>query len=1045
MKSRLKLGAASAALAFAISTPAAAQTNTPNDVSAQEQGQEITVTGSRIPRPNLDSSVPVTSVTAVELVERGDVSIGDALNELPSLRSTYSQSNSTRFIGTAGINRLDLRGLGTSRTLVLVNGRRHVTALPGGTDVDTNTIPTDLLERVDIITGGNSAIYGSDAVAGVVNFVLKRDFEGITARGQAGISSKGDRGQYFTSLTAGRNFADGRGNVAISAEYARQNQLLVTSRNDLTGAFTGQIGYFAAQSTLNEPSTGDGIPDTTFYRDLRSTQYSSGGGVILSCPTTAAAGESAAAFANRRSLVCTGLRDPSGGEVPFAFFFAPNGDLVRNDAAAGVRGDLRPFGSNNTVGGLGSTFNETGQLFPQLDRKSVNLLASYEVSPAFKPFIEAKYVRVDSLQESSPIFQGGVLSPTMRRDNPFITAQARAVLDQILAPSATTFTLARNNVDFGARAEDHNRDTYRIVAGVNGEITSRVRYEAVFNYGRTDTYYETGGNVLLQNYRNAQDAARDPVSGQIVCRVNIDADPSNNDPSCVPLNLFGDGRPSQAALDYVLVRSFRNERAEQMNALAFVSADSGGFLRLPGGPIGVVVGGEWRRETASSVYDPIVSNPVRQTFLNATSPFLPPALEVFEGFGEIRIPLLADLPFVRELTVEGAGRVSKYNFGPQDPVFAWNAGVVYSPVRDLRFRAGLARAVRAPSLGDLFTSELQTFRAITDPCSQTQINNNPNRVRNCAAAGVPTTFTLTNGTQVPFVNNSTSTPGGVIRGNPNVEEERSTSLTIGAIFEPRFIPGFTFTVDYYRIKIDNVIASLQGQTVVNLCYDDPTGINNQYCAAVFRRPDGTFAGQPGISVGGEIKLYDPDSLSPSFFEQPFNFAKYEAEGIDFDASYRTDLGSAQLNLRAIVTWVLDRQNYTSVTQPDFGTRLHGTLGDPELAASASIGLDFGNWDLQYNFRYVGRQAIAAWETQNSHQGRPPTNPDAFPEVFYSPITYSNLRLGVSPTQDFKFYLGVDNVFDQMPPERSGLFGTGAGGAIYPVTGRYFYSGVEFKF
>jgi len=192
----------------------------------------IVVTGSRIARPNLDSAVPITSISVQELTSTGNVSIGDALNQLPALRSTFSQSNSTRFIGTAGINALDLRGLGTARTLVLVDGRRIVTATPGVERVDTNIIPTDLIERVDLVTGGNSAIYGSDAVAGVVNFVLKRNFDGIRVRGQGGITTYGDRGSYFTSLTAGHNFGEGRGNIAVAFEYAKENPLYYTDRDE---------------------------------------------------------------------------------------------------------------------------------------------------------------------------------------------------------------------------------------------------------------------------------------------------------------------------------------------------------------------------------------------------------------------------------------------------------------------------------------------------------------------------------------------------------------------------------------------------------------------------------------------------------------------------------------------------------------------------------------------------------------------------------------------------------------------------------------------
>ena len=199
----------------------------------------IVVTGSRIQRPNLESTNPITSLSLVEIQSTGEVNLGDALNDLPSLRSTFSQSNSTRFIGTAGLNLLDLRGLGTNRTLVLVNGRRHITSDPGTpTSVDINTIPNALVERIDISTGGNSAIYGADAVAGVVNFILKRDFEGIEARFQGGVADHGGRGTYFASIVAGTNFGDGRGNISVAGEYSFADDLYYTDRDDLSGAFS---------------------------------------------------------------------------------------------------------------------------------------------------------------------------------------------------------------------------------------------------------------------------------------------------------------------------------------------------------------------------------------------------------------------------------------------------------------------------------------------------------------------------------------------------------------------------------------------------------------------------------------------------------------------------------------------------------------------------------------------------------------------------------------------------------------------------------------
>jgi outer membrane receptor protein involved in Fe transport len=660
------------------------------DAPTNETGDAIIVTGSRISRPNLRSTVPITSVGVQELTDTGNVSLGDELNNLPALRSTFSQANSTRFIGTAGLNLLDLRGLGTERTLVLVNGRRHVTAQPGGYAVDTNTIPTDLLERVDVVTGGNSAIYGSDAVAGVVNFVLKRNFEGIRIRGQGGISSRGDRGTQFVSVTAGKNFADDRGNVAVAFEYANSEALFFTSRDDLTGVFSGNKGFFQVENTLGEPPEGDGIADTAFLEGVRNNSFGAGGGVLTTCTGPIPTGTPTNAVERRRLAVCTGATSPTGGLLSDTFFFLPDGSLVRNNPTM----DLRPVGGP-VFGGFGITGTETDQLQPGLDRYAANFLASFELTSAFKPFLEAKFVRVDSLQSGQPTFTGGGnTSGVFSVNNPFLTAQARTTLQTILAPGATTFGLNRLNIDFGGRGEEHQRDTFRVVAGFGGDISENFRYEVAGNYGRTETYYETNGNILSGRFNNAINAVLNPA-GQIVCGINADASTTNDDPACVPLNLFGAGRPSQAALDYINVVSSREQEAEQLNATAFIAGDSTGFFRLPGGPVGFALGAEYRKEKAFSAFDEVTRSGA--TFLNSAAVFDPPSQEIKEVFGELRVPLLADLPFAEELTLEASGRASDYG-GGTGTVFAYNLGATFAPVRDIRFRAGYARSVRAPNL-----------------------------------------------------------------------------------------------------------------------------------------------------------------------------------------------------------------------------------------------------------------------------------------------------------------------------------------------------------
>jgi len=1000
------------------------------EAAAAPENETIVVTGSRIARPNLDSPSPITSLSVQELTQTGEVSLGDTLNKLPSLRATFSGSNSTRFIGTAGINALDLRGLGTTRTLVLVNGRRHVTSTPGESRVDINTIPVDLIERVDVVTGGNSAVYGSDAVAGAVNFVLKRDYEGFRLRGQSGVTSRGDRPSYFGSFTAGKNFADGRGNIAASAEYSESDALYFTDRSRYST--TARRQFNLTENVLNEPGSGNGVPDTTFLTNVRNIAISEGGAITSACPAAVAGN---AAVTARRAFNCTGETSNTGAALGRVFVFDNSGNLVPNN----VIKDFRPFGSGNAIGGLGSSQRLTGQLQPGIKRYSANVLAHYDVADAFRPFVEAKYVRVDAIQEGQPTFLQGTLPAIYSVNNPFLNAQARSVLAQTLAPGATTFQAQRINVDFGARGENHRRETYRIVAGVEGTFNRDWRYEVAFNYGHLDTFYATQGNVNIQKFKNSQDAVRN-AGGNIVCGINADASTANDDASCVPVNLFGQGAPSTSALNYFVVNSTRRQKADQYDATAFVSGDLSQLFELPGGPIAFSLGGEYRRETAYSAFDDVTRSGA--TFLNAIPIFDPPAQVVKEAFGEIRIPLLKDVPFFQELTIDGAGRISDYNIGATGTVYSYNAGLTWSPVRDLRLRGSYARSVRAPTQSDLFASPSQTFlNGLIDPCSQNNIRNGPNRVANCTAAGVPTTQTF-NGITEPFTNVPTSGISGLNGSNPNLREETADSFTGGFILQPRMIPGLTLSVDYYNIKITNVIFALAPQTIINQCYDSPSGINNQYCSALTRNPNGTFAGQTGVTNGGAQVSFP--ATGQSFLSGPFNFAKQKTSGIDADLSYSHNFGGAKVTLRGLVSYLINRDNYTDINTPSFIDQQKFEVGDPEWSGSFTANIDFGVFDLNYNLRYIGKQTVAAeYETQNSVQGRPARDPDAFPFTFYPDVTYHNLRVGADVTDKFRFYAGMDNVFDRQPPYD--ITGTTGAQGIYENVGRFMYAGFEAKF
>ncbi len=1064
-KSRLLIAGSAISLALFSAVPSYAQVAQSDEENAKEDeadeaeeegtAQPILVTGSRIARPTLQSAVPLTSVTIEDLTGTGELSLGDALNDLPSLRSTFSSGNSSRFIGTAGLSLLDLRGLGTDRTLVLVNGRRHVTSTPGDNGFDVNTVPTDLVERIDIVTGGNSAIYGSDAVAGVVNFIMKRDYDGVAVRAQGGISSRGDRGTYFASVLAGQNFADGRGNIAVSGEYTRQQPLYFNQRNGLSGAATGRCQFQltdlqgAAGGEVGFSAT-DGIPDNSFLCGIRNGTISDAGTV-------------------------GGL---SGGRF---LRFDDFGNLFVDTPTQNFAG----VGSGNTQGGFGSTLRNTGSLLAAVDRYAVNLLAHYDVSDAFKPFIEAKYVRTDVSGEGQPSFFSGVPQtlggPAFRCNNGFLTAQNLTVLQQngLCSNVATgTFGLNRFNIDLGGRRFEGTRETYRAVAGIEGTFNDDWNYELAVNYGRFKALGFNTNNLVIftqdgsayDGFNLAADAVVAPAgftgtnfvtndAGQrVICRVNA---VTNVNAACIPVNVFGQNRADPRALDFINTEGRTDEFASQFVASAFVGGDLSQLFELPGGPIAFAFGAEYRKEKASIDYDELTSSGA--TFLNALQDFRPPAFTVKEAYGEIQVPLLKDMPFAKELSVNFAGRVSDYNTST-GTVYAYNVQGVYAPIEDVRFRAAYATSVRAPTQGDLFSTASENFAFIGDPCDL--VSPGSTTAANCLAAGVPATanaalvaacattaFPVALG--APFINCTarTASTGFLSGGNPTLIEEKGKSLTLGVVVEPSFIPGLSLTVDYYKIKVENLIAALSAQTIINLCYTNASGINNPFCATVQRNPSTGLFVEPAVISGG------------------VNFASQKTKGIDFDLAYRKTFDNGdRFTTRLIATRVLTLDNYTDPTNPVAPNRQLSELGDPKWSASFSMGYDFGDFDVLYAARYIGKQTIGTFEAQNSYFGQcpltgtfrgqtginggtcdavlgnivklAPANADQFPQINYPDVLYHDIRIGFDVGNDFRFYAGVNNLLDKQPP--LGLLGT-AGGDPFDSFGRNFFFGINADF
>ncbi len=1071
LRSYLTTSAALVVLVAATGSPLYAQADaqeTPPqpEASDDDAADAIVVTGSRIARPNQESTVPIATVRGGEFFETGNIAVGDTLNELPQLRSTLGQQQSaTSGLGNAGLNLLDLRGLGTQRTLVLVNGRRHVGSdiQLNAASVDVNSIPSALIDRVDVVTGGNSAIYGSDAIAGVVNFVLRRDFQGLEARGQSGISTYGDASAFFGSLTAGTNFAEDRGNVAVSVEYGRQNRFFGSGRPNLIQ----NQGFVTIDSDpAGTPNGSDGIPDTQFFRDIRSATFNNTGLVVFNLSPAAGTGQNCGT-------------DPLGNFYNCPFQFLPDGTLV---PVTGSRTGLGPNGS--FIGGNGENFRsgEELELSPQVDRVAVNVLGRYQFSDAVEAFTELKYSRILSVGSgnSGPGFivsagNAGDVRQTFRLDNPFLSTQARTLITNTLlttgrstgtvtgiggalsaadiaAINAGTFRvrLQESFLNLGRREQRVERETYRAVLGLRGTFNDDWKYELSANYGEFRERDDRSGNLNRQRLLLALDAERATPTSPITCRASFDpaartglstaglslpaaeraAILAADVAACVPVNPFG-GQFTREQIDYLTNDTFAEGKITQFVANGFVSGDMSQLFELPGGPIGFAIGAEYRRETNFYELDPLSRN--GYTVFNAVSTFESDPLEVKEVFGEIRIPLLADMPFFHDLTLTAAGRYADYS-GSTGGVFAWNAGGEWAPIPDIRFRANFSRAVRAPLLSEQFAAPSATFIGLPllDPCSLRNRGTGTSfRAANCVAQGVPAAY--------DFV--YLSTPTGILSGNPNLKEESSDSWTIGAVAQPSFVPGLSFSVDYYDVKVNDVISSVAAQTALNQCVDLPS-INNQFCT-LFRRNTGPGTGPAGEEVGRVIE--------GSYLLTSLNFASRRARGIDFEAAYRRQIdGLGNLDFRATWTHVLQRSNFESPVDPDFENVLLKELGDPQDELLFRAGLDTGPLNLTYTLRYIGKQYIGLFESFNGVNGQNPLNADQFANPFTPAVFYHNIRVGIDFAERNEFYFGIDNAFNRKPP--LGFTGIGGGPAglttttgIFDNRGRYFYAGAVVKF
>jgi outer membrane receptor protein involved in Fe transport len=650
----------------------------PSDADAET----IVVTGSRIARTGFSTPTPVTVVGQEDIQRQATSNVADLLNTLPAFRPQSTPATAGIFNANAGANSADLRGLGANRTLVLVDGRRFVASTtsgggftPSGT-VDLNMIPTVLIARTEVVTGGASAAYGSDAVAGVVNLILDTKLDGFRGSLQGGLSERGDYGELFATGAWGSSFAGGRGHFVIGGEYAD---------NQGTGDCYSRAWCAESYNTISNPTPQlNGLARQILLPNTR-TSTSSFGGLIT-------------------SGVLRGTEFASDG----SFFKHDYGTFYGTPPTYANGGIFQAGGSADPVNGFYNNF----PLVVPVERLATLAHASYEISDAIEIFAEGSYGRVKSGTLGAASRNTGNI--TIQRDNAYLPDALEA---QLVNANQTSFSFGRVSNDIGAPIATTKRETWRVLAGAKGDIGSRWKWDAYAQYGRTDYKLRTSRTQIIDNFARAVDAVDEGEflngvkNGNIVCRVALTNPALAVDPitgACRPLNLFGQNRFDPAAVAYAYGTVAQDTKLTQAVFAANVQGD---LFDLPAGPLSIAVGGEYRVEDAEGTADPI-STALR--FLTGPgSGITGPAIKVKEAYAEVAVPLLKDSPLGRLLSVDGAVRVTDYS--TSGSVTSWKVGGVYEPIELVRFRVTRSRDIRAPNFFELYAPLSTSFQFLTDP------------------------------------------------------------------------------------------------------------------------------------------------------------------------------------------------------------------------------------------------------------------------------------------------------------------------------------------
>jgi iron complex outermembrane receptor protein len=971
-------------------------------VAQDTEIEQIIVTGSRITSSNLESASPLQVVGAQDIDQSGIANIQDLLLKTPAFGTpTLNRTNSNFLTSSAGVATVDLRNLGTGRTLVLVNGRRFVAGIPGETAVDLNTIPTQFIERVDILTGGASAVYGSDAVAGVVNIIYKKNFEGVELDGQFGSSNQGDADETLANLTMGTNVADGRGNIIAHLGYSDQGAVFSRDR-DATAI--DQISLAGATGVADSPAD--------FFEILK----------------------------------------------PFYSSFAPQGRFFRPDGSSytfDADGNVVPWSTNGSATLAAQGFNRSAfrTIAVPTERYLAAISGTYEVVENHSAFLEATYASTQATSELEPyplgaediypsvggqvpiefpVFTpdgGGGYTLTYLR-NPMVPQYVYDNAADEDGDGAKDVYFTRRMAELGNRGNVADRDTFRLVGGMQGSFLDNAwNYEAFYAYGQTKEAQTSSGQVNVLNFKNALESVPDvdDIDGdgdvaEAICR-SADA----REQGCIPVSVFGPNAISPEAAAYIaapgMLTTFTSQKVAGLNV-------SGEPLELWAGPLGIAVGLEYREEYARSEFDAL-----QQAGLNAGNaiPRTEGKFDVLEEYLELNLPLLKDLPFADQLNFRGAIRFSDYS--TIGNTTSWNAGFEWSPISQVRFRAIRAESVRAPNINELYSPPSQTFpTGLIDPCVGTTATSNRPQDEACRAlAGFLENINNPNNpTPGAFNLNQSDIQGvsGYDRGNPNLEEEKGKSWTFGVVVQPEGVPvleNFAFTLDYFDIEIEDAIVSTPRQFILDQCYQ-----SGNFCEFITRRPTAV-----GANSAGSLEFIDSAVT---------NSGGLATEGLDLTVTYTQPVGPGDFRARLSYTHLLD--GYTIPLPGADKDPFAGEVGASEDRAYLQLGYNWGDVNIAWNINYIGKAYLDdQFLVQVVNSDDVPWEPES---VSIDSVMYHDLQVTWSPGDTVELYVGATNLFDEDAPKIiSGLPGDDTGtetdAGTYDPIGQRFYAGFRTKF